>query len=160
MKILFIRFLLYISKSKRRISRKIFARIRQCIYHSILLIFDSLFLLFLLSGSFTFLQNNEVFWILFATLALSITLVATFSHSFSHVTCSIFSSFAIILPIDYWVGSSLKYIVINIVRRATVEDFNLAIVQPPIQSKGIMFCNIYRLKTVTVTIRIFILFKF
>lgn len=28
---------------------------------------------------------------------------------------------------------------INIVRRATVEDFNLAIVRPPVQTKGIIF---------------------
>ncbi|XP_043801040.1 transmembrane 7 superfamily member 3-like [Apis laboriosa] len=87
-------------------------------------------------GSFIILQNNMVFWLLFLTLTLSIALVTTFNF-YSHITCSIFSSFMIILPIDYWVGSSLKYIMINIVRRATVEDFNLAIVRPPIQTKDI-----------------------
>lgn len=97
-----------------------------------------LFFCFFLSGSFIILQNNTVFWLLFSTLALSIALVVTFSFC-SNVTCSIFSSFTIILPIDYWVGSSLKYVMINIVRRATVEDFNLAIVRPPVQTKGIIF---------------------
>ncbi|PBC33494.1 Transmembrane 7 superfamily member [Apis cerana cerana] len=85
-------------------------------------------------GSFVILQNNTVFWFLFLTLALGIAVVTTFCFC-SYITCSIFSSFTIILPIDYWVGSSLKYIMINIVRRATVEDFNLAIVRPPIQTK-------------------------
>ncbi|XP_016905844.1 transmembrane 7 superfamily member 3 isoform X3 [Apis cerana] len=87
-------------------------------------------------GSFVILQNNTVFWFLFLTLALGIAVVTTFCFC-SYITCSIFSSFTIILPIDYWVGSSLKYIMINIVRRATVEDFNLAIVRPPIQTKDI-----------------------
>ncbi|XP_061932242.1 transmembrane 7 superfamily member 3 isoform X2 [Apis cerana] len=89
-----------------------------------------------IEGSFVILQNNTVFWFLFLTLALGIAVVTTFCFC-SYITCSIFSSFTIILPIDYWVGSSLKYIMINIVRRATVEDFNLAIVRPPIQTKDI-----------------------
>lgn len=113
--------------------------------------FDSFyFFSFFLSGSFVILQNNTVFWFLFLTLALGIAVVTTFCFC-SYITCSIFSSFTIILPIDYWVGSSLKYIMINIVRRATVEDFNLAIVRPPIQTKGIIFfLYIYTLKLYTI----------
>lgn len=102
-----------------------------------------------------------VFWLLFLTLTLSIALVTTFNF-YSHITCSIFSSFMIILPIDYWVGSSLKYIMINIVRRATVEDFNLAIIRPPIQTKGIIFfISCISFKNCCILFYwIFILFKF
>lgn len=41
-----------------------------------------------------------------------------------------------VLPIDYYAGSALKYIVINVIRRATVEGFEMANVEPPVQTKG------------------------
>lgn len=129
---------IYKGNNDRGISWKIFVRIMHKFIVRYWLFRFCLFFCFFLSGSFIILQNNTVFWLLFSTLALSIALVVTFSFC-SNVTCSIFSSFTIILPIDYWVGSSLKYVMINIVRRATVEDFNLAIVRPPVQTKGIIF---------------------
>lgn len=55
------------------------------------------------------------------------------------MTCSIVGSFMIILPFDYWTGSALKYIVINIIRRITVEGFNSAVVRPPSEANGITF---------------------
>lgn len=45
-------------------------------------------------------------------------------------------SYAVIVPIDHYIGSSLKYIVINVVRRATVNGFGRAVLDPPYQDNG------------------------
>ena len=105
---------------------------------------------FLFSDSFTILQNDGFFWTFFATLSLSIALIMIlFFDVASVITCAIFLSFAIILPLDYWIGSTLKYIIINFTRRVAVEGFNLAIIQHPTQTKGIYLLYIY---TLSVTI--------
>jgi Domain of unknown function (DUF4203) len=52
------------------------------------------------------------------------------------IACSVFGAYTIISPIDHYIGSNLKYIVINNVRRATNPDFKSAIVDPPFQTKG------------------------
>ncbi len=40
------------------------------------------------------------------------------------------------MPIDHYIGSSLKYIVLNVVRRATVRGFGQAVLDPPYQDNG------------------------
>ncbi|KOX71229.1 Transmembrane 7 superfamily member 3 [Melipona quadrifasciata] len=88
--------------------------------------------------SFTILQNNWLFWIFFVTFNLGIALIMMLLLDFaSFITCAIFSSFMIILSLDYWIGSTLKYIVINFMRRITVEGFNLAIIEHPTEAKDI-----------------------
>lgn len=52
------------------------------------------------------------------------------------IACSVFGAYTIISPIDHYIGSNLKYIVINNVRRATNPDFKSAIVDPPFQTRG------------------------
>jgi len=42
----------------------------------------------------------------------------------------------VIVPIDHYIGSSLKYIVLNVVRRATVKGFGRAVLDPPYQING------------------------
>lgn len=74
------------------------------------------------------------------TLALGMSLITTITfHIGFAMTCSIIASFMVILPFDYWTGSSLKYIVINIIRRITVKGFNSAAVRPPSEANGITF---------------------
>ncbi|XP_050494697.1 transmembrane 7 superfamily member 3-like isoform X1 [Bombus huntii] len=93
---------------------------------------------FLSPDSFIILQNDWIFWSLFMTLALSVSLIMTIIFQFGFViTCSIIASFMVILPFDYWTGSALKYIVINIIRRITVEGFNSAAVRPPSEANDI-----------------------
>ncbi|CAD1474916.1 unnamed protein product [Heterotrigona itama] len=87
---------------------------------------------------FTILQNDGFFWTFFVTLSLGIALVMILLFDVASViTCAIFSSFMMILPLDYWIGSTLKYIIINFIRRIAVEGFNLAIIQHPTQTKDI-----------------------
>ena len=52
------------------------------------------------------------------------------------VSCAILGSYAAIIPIDHYIGSSLKYIVLNVVRRATISNFGKAVLDPPYQDNG------------------------
>ncbi|CAG5076300.1 Similar to TM7SF3: Transmembrane 7 superfamily member 3 (Homo sapiens) [Cotesia congregata] len=84
------------------------------------------------------LVNDTTFWIIYSTIVTAVVLLlCIFSPNSNIICCAFIGAFAIILPIDYWVGSSLKYIIINTVRRITVYGFNVAIIHPPFQSKDI-----------------------
>lgn len=52
------------------------------------------------------------------------------------LACSVLGAFAIISPVDHYIGSNLKYIVINTIRRATIRDFRTAVIDPPFQTRG------------------------
>lgn len=45
-------------------------------------------------------------------------------------------SYAVIIPIDHYIGSNLKYIVLNVVRRATIRNYGKAVLDPPFQDNG------------------------
>ncbi|KOB73222.1 Transmembrane 7 superfamily member 3 [Operophtera brumata] len=60
---------------------------------------------------------------------LSINIIANL------ICCAVIGAFATILPIDYYSGSQMKYILINIERRATVTDFYKAMQMPTFQWK-------------------------
>ena len=40
------------------------------------------------------------------------------------------------VPIDHYIGSSLKYIIVNVIRRVTVRGFGRAVLDPPYQDNG------------------------
>lgn len=61
----------------------------------------------------------------------------------------------VILSLDYWIGSTLKYIIINFIRRIAVEGFNLAIIEPPTQAKGIFIFYIFILYSLQYFTRIY-----
>lgn len=93
-----------------------------------------------ISNSFTLMQDDVVYWIAFAFFTVCLSLAISMCNFVAQVyVCSIFSSLMVVLPLDYWIGSTLKYIVINVLRRATVTGFDMAIVQlPPLQAKDIV----------------------
>ncbi|XP_066592792.1 transmembrane 7 superfamily member 3-like [Prorops nasuta] len=93
------------------------------------------------------IQTNWSFWFIYFVIII-VTLMIT--HCFCiwtvhqtcqivvrTITCAIYGSFMIILSLDYWIGGNLKYIVINLIRRACEPGFNYAIIRPPHQSKDI-----------------------
>ena len=55
------------------------------------------------------------------------------------ISCGVLGSYAVIVPIDHYVGGSLKYIVVNVIRRATVRNFGRAVLDPPFQDNGKAF---------------------
>ncbi|XP_031838981.1 transmembrane 7 superfamily member 3 [Nomia melanderi] len=99
---------------------------------------------FMAPDSLASIHNNEAFWLLFVTLVV-ITSVLTlmFSNFTSMITCTIYSTFMMVLPLDYYFGSCLKYMIINVIRRATVEGFNNAIVSHPIQAIDITLISVW-----------------
>merc|ERR1719382_1557212 len=73
-------------------------------------------------------MNDVVYWMTIAAF-ISGSLVAVLPFT---KTASIF-----IIPIDHYIGSSLKYILVNFVRRAYVDGFNLAVLNFPFQINDI-----------------------
>nr|XP_034194537.1 transmembrane 7 superfamily member 3-like [Osmia lignaria] len=97
--------------------------------------------------SFIITQSDGAFWALFATIAVSVSIIKLILYSCTRglLSCAIIGSYMIILPFDYYTGSALKYIIINIARRCTVSDFRFAIIQPPVQSKDITLIVLWTL---------------
>ncbi|XP_014360637.2 transmembrane 7 superfamily member 3 [Papilio machaon] len=87
-----------------------------------------------LPGGFQALQVDFNFWTLFI-LIMSITSLILLSTTFlsNILCCAILGGYATVYPIDYYIGSNLKYIIINTVRRAVVPKFNSAVLSPPFQ---------------------------
>ncbi|CAG5054370.1 unnamed protein product [Parnassius apollo] len=91
-------------------------------------------LYFGMPGGLTALQIDFNFWALFIlimTLTSLILLSTTFLSDI--LCCAILGAYATIYPIDYYVGSNLKYIIINTIRRAVVPKFNNAVLLPPLE---------------------------
>lgn len=86
---------------------------------------------------FYVLEHNWLFWPMFTSLILTISiLLMTMSHAAEMMTRAIFGSYFVIVAIDYYTGSNLKYIIITIIRRVTIPGFHGAFVYPPFQSAG------------------------
>lgn len=68
-------------------------------------------------------------------IAYTIILLTLFSvgHIFA---CSLLGSYAMVAAFSHYFGGNLQYIIANMFRRATVENFNLAIADPPYQVAG------------------------
>lgn len=95
---------------------------------------------FLVVWMFYILEHNWLFWPMFVSLTLTITiLLMNLSYAAEKITCAIFGSYFVIVALDYYIGSNLKYIIITIIRRVTVPEFYLAFVYPPFQSAGMFF---------------------
>jgi len=74
---------------------------------------------------------------MFISLIFTITtLLMIMFYAAKTITYAIFGSYFVILALDYYIESNLKYIIITIMRRITVPGFYLAFVYPPFQSAG------------------------
>ena len=69
-----------------------------------------------------------------------VILIFTLAPLIGNILCfTTLGSYLTILSIDYYMGSNLKYIIINAIRRFTVQNFNEAVIQPPFQNKGKLY---------------------
>ncbi|XP_048512046.1 transmembrane 7 superfamily member 3-like isoform X2 [Athalia rosae] len=85
-----------------------------------------------------YLENDTNFWLIFILLIFFVPLaLSVVPDSANIICCAILGSYSVVISIDHYVGSNLKYIIINIVRRATSPGFNVAVIHPPYQSKDI-----------------------
>ncbi|KAJ8728654.1 hypothetical protein PYW07_006350 [Mythimna separata] len=85
-----------------------------------------------LPGNIPYLASDFNFWTLFI-LVMLLTALAVFSVSYAAniICCAVLGAFATVLALDYYMGSNLKFIIINVIRRATVPSFNQAFIAPP-----------------------------
>lgn len=78
--------------------------------------------------------DDAKFWLSWTGIALAFPLVTiSFTKRASIFSCVIVGAFAVIVPIDHYTGGHIKYIMMNIVRRATVDGFNWAVIYAPFQ---------------------------
>jgi hypothetical protein len=88
-------------------------------------------------GDVSVLRNDVNFWALFACIAMAVPLLSlSVVQKANIISCAVLGAYAVIIPIDHYIGSNLKYIIVNIIRRATVRDFRMAIIDPPFQMRG------------------------
>ncbi|XP_015115945.1 transmembrane 7 superfamily member 3 isoform X3 [Diachasma alloeum] len=89
-------------------------------------------------------ENDANFWVVYAAIMIMVPLLlCMFPLSSNIVCCAFVGAYTIVLSIDYWLGSNLKYIVINTVRRMVVRGFNVATIQPPYQGEDIWLAVIW-----------------
>lgn len=88
-------------------------------------------------GDNPFMRYDVNYWLMFVCLVLAVALLAATRYNRVNIlSCSVVGSYAVVLPIDLYVGANLKYIFINTVRRATVPGFGQAVIDPPVQTEG------------------------
>jgi hypothetical protein len=91
----------------------------------------------LFSGDVSVLRNYINFWVVFASMTVIVSLLLlSLLQKANIISCAVLGAYAVIIPIDHYIGSNLKYIIVNIIRRATVKDFRVAIIDPPFQMRG------------------------
>nr|XP_018918084.1 PREDICTED: transmembrane 7 superfamily member 3-like isoform X1 [Bemisia tabaci] len=92
------------------------------------------------------LENDTNFWLLFWSLTLLIIVIFHSGHHKACILgCSIVGAYMTIIPIDHYIGSNLKYAFINIIRRATVENFDTATIDPPYQFRDMVMTALFLL---------------
>lgn len=86
-----------------------------------------------LPGNIPYLISDFNFWSLFG-LVMMLTALALVSVSYAAniICCAVLGAYATVLSLDYYMGSNLKFIIINVIRRAVVPHFNKAILAPPL----------------------------
>uniref|UniRef100_A0A0C9RKG7 TM7SF3 protein n=1 Tax=Fopius arisanus TaxID=64838 RepID=A0A0C9RKG7_9HYME len=89
-------------------------------------------------------ESDANFWLVYAAIMIMVPLLlCIFPLSSNIVCCAFVGAYTIVLSIDYWTGSNLKYIVINTERRILVSEFNVATIQPPFQGKDVWLVVIW-----------------
>ncbi|KAJ9588268.1 hypothetical protein L9F63_018356 [Diploptera punctata] len=95
-------------------------------------------------GDANVLRNDINYWLVYCCIVLSVPiLLSSIIHRANMISCAVLGAYAVIIPVDHYIGSNLKYIILNVVRRATVKDFRLAIVDPPFQMRDLILCSLW-----------------
>lgn len=84
------------------------------------------------------LMNDQNYWLIFCGIALlpAIPLIPGAKFA-SLLTSAMLGSTLVMLPIEHYSGSNLKYIFFNVLRRSSVDEFALAFLNPPYQTTDI-----------------------
>eukprot|EP00092_Neocalanus_flemingeri_P015805 GFUD01017109.1.p1 GENE.GFUD01017109.1~~GFUD01017109.1.p1 ORF type:complete len:631 (+),score=178.18 GFUD01017109.1:60-1952(+) len=96
-------------------------------------------ILFLPQMNIPSLTTDLYYWLVFLCLILAMPVILlAFTQKASILSCVIVGSTSLTLPIDYFLGTGLRFIFINVVRRATHPRFYLALIQPSLQMEDLM----------------------
>merc|ERR550519_308759 len=84
-------------------------------------------------------NTQSTYWLVFScTVLAGPILLLAFTQKASILACVIIGVYTFIIPIDHYMGSSLRYILVNVLRRATIPYFHEAIISPPIQTPDLV----------------------
>jgi len=84
-------------------------------------------------------NSPSTYWLVYSCIVLAgPILLLAFTQKASILACVIIGVYTFIIPIDHYIGSSLRYILVNVLRRATVPYFHEAILAPPIQTPDLV----------------------
>ncbi|GLH01942.1 Uncharacterized protein GBIM_08002, partial [Gryllus bimaculatus] len=85
-------------------------------------------------GSVPWVVYDFSFWSVFTSITITVpVLFSSAMHVGNMVACATLGAYVFIAPIDHYVGSNLKYIFLNTMRRAINSDFRLAAIDPPFE---------------------------
>uniref|UniRef100_A0A2A4J1W6 TM7S3/TM198-like domain-containing protein n=1 Tax=Heliothis virescens TaxID=7102 RepID=A0A2A4J1W6_HELVI len=85
-----------------------------------------------LPGHQIYLEMDFNFWSIFVLVVMLTALaVVSVSYAANILCCAVLGAYAAVLSIDYYLGSHMKFILINVFRRAVVPHFNKAILAAP-----------------------------
>jgi len=91
-------------------------------------------LMFTPSMNVASLVDDLYYWLVFLCIVLAIPgILLAFTQKASIMSCVFIGTYTTILPIDFFLGTNLRYISINVLRRATEKGFSEALILPPLQ---------------------------
>ncbi|CAL8079603.1 unnamed protein product [Orchesella dallaii] len=95
-------------------------------------------------GDIPLLKDDLTFWLAYICVTLAVPLsIISFAQLTSIAVTSILGAYFFIIPIDHYIGSNLKFIALNTIRRATNSEFGTAIVDPTFQWKDLVLTIVW-----------------
>ncbi|XP_032687137.1 transmembrane 7 superfamily member 3-like [Odontomachus brunneus] len=100
--------------------------------------------LFAPAGMYYVLQYDWSFWTIFVSLVLALAMLLMITFQVAEIIArAVFGSFLLIIALDYYTNTNLKYIIITMIRRITIPKFCSAFVYPPIQGEDLTLICIW-----------------
>ncbi|XP_066252164.1 transmembrane 7 superfamily member 3-like [Euwallacea similis] len=97
-------------------------------------------LFFVQWGETDIFSNDLNFWVLFASIVMTAQIPLLYLKPLYHIIAlGLLGSYAFIGAVNYYMGGSLYYILINTYRRLTVRNFGMALLDPPYQCLEIIY---------------------
>uniref|UniRef100_T1IRJ0 TM7S3/TM198-like domain-containing protein n=1 Tax=Strigamia maritima TaxID=126957 RepID=T1IRJ0_STRMM len=82
-------------------------------------------LMFTPLGDLQLFQNDANYWLLIGCCVLLVSIILISFTKLLHIlSCTVIGSYAAIFLIDYFIDGSLRYILIDVIRRATIPNYN------------------------------------
>lgn len=89
------------------------------------------------SAGTLYMEVDAYFWLLYTTSIIFVTLIFSVIPLTGNIlSFTILGAFTSVLSIDYFANSNLKYILVNSIRRISVDNFKVAVINPPYQDNG------------------------